>query len=118
MREGWHGGCSAECMLCLPRCLGASIVLVFVLLGERAGAQSAGRAGETRSLPAEQARTRDVARAEERPRPVTAGRVVIESAGAMTGAFAAAVVGIGFIALTGPSCDSEGERDFCGMDAL
>jgi hypothetical protein len=43
--------------------------------------------------------------------------VVLEGAGALTGAAGALVLGLGFVGLTQPSCDSDGEQDFCGMDA-
>jgi hypothetical protein len=104
-------------MLCSARALGALTISLSMLLGARAGAQSAGRVGETRSLSVEQARTRGVASAAPEPRPVTAGRVVVEGVGAATGAVAALTLGLGFFAMMQPSCDSDYEQDFCGIDA-
>ena len=83
-----------------------------------ADAQRRDNADEASTLPAEQARTRDVARAAEGPRPVTVGRVVVEGVGLVTGAFFGSVLGVAFIGLTSPNCDSERERDFCGTDSL
>jgi hypothetical protein len=89
-----------------------------MLLGARAGAQSAGRTRETRSLSAEQARTRGLASTAPEPRPATAGRIVTEGVGVVTGALAASVLGFGFFALTQPSCDVDYEHPRCGLDAL
>src|SRR5688572_9943098 len=104
-------------MLCSPRCFGALTISVSMLLGVRAGAQRARAASEERSLSVEQARTREVARAAPGPRPVTPGRVVVEGVGAVTGAFAASVLGLGFFALTRPSCEVDYENPRCGLGA-
>jgi hypothetical protein len=104
-------------MLCWRRWVGASSISVSLLLGAQAAAaqsvaaaQSAAAVRGTGSPSEEQAQTRSVARAAPEPRPVTAGRVVLEGVGAAVGAASALVPGLIFVGLTQGPCESERDR--------
>jgi hypothetical protein len=95
-------------MLRSRRWVGASSISISLLLGaQAAAAQSAAAVRGTRSPSEEQAQTRSVARAAPEPRPVTAGRVVLEGVGAAVGAAGALVPGLIFVGLTQGPCESE-----------
>jgi hypothetical protein len=111
-------------MLRSRRWVGASSISISLLLGAQAAAaqsvaaaQSAAAVRGTRSPSEEQAQTRNVARAAPDPRPVTAGRVVLEGVGAAVGAASALVPGLIFVGLTQSPCESERDRG-CRPHAL